>query len=59
MTFALITALQHSDHYTAPWYIAVPVIVVALGFTIWRRQRAGRGGAGRGPYAGSGGSGGQ
>ena len=55
MTFALITALQHSDHYTAPWYIAVPIIVVALGFTIWHRQRWGRGSAGRGPFGGSGG----
>jgi hypothetical protein len=34
MTFALITALQQGDHDTAPWDIAVPVIVVALGFTI-------------------------
>ena len=56
MTFALITALQQSDHYADPWYIAVPVIVVALGFTIWRRRR---GGAGGGPFGGSGSSGGQ
>jgi len=57
MTFALITALQQSDHYTAPWYIAVPIIAVALGFTIWRRRRGGA--AGRGPFGGSGRSGGQ
>ena len=55
MTFALITALQQSDHYTAPWYIAAPIIAVALGFTIWRRQRGGRGSAGRGLFGGSGG----
>ncbi len=43
MTFALITTLQQGDHYTAPWYIAVPIIVVALGLTIWRRRRGGQG----------------
>jgi hypothetical protein len=41
MTFALITALQQSDHYTAPWYIAVPIIAVALGFTIWAQAARG------------------
>jgi hypothetical protein len=52
MTFAFITTLQQGDHYTAPWYIAVPIIVVALGLTIWRRRR---GGGGRGSFGGSGG----
>jgi hypothetical protein len=39
-------------HYTAPWYIAVPVLVVVIGLGIWRRRR---GGGGRGPFGGSGG----
>jgi hypothetical protein len=37
-------------HYTTPWYIAVPVLVVALGLSFWRRRR---GGGGRGPFGGS------
>jgi hypothetical protein len=43
-------------HSTAPWYVAVPVLVVALALTIWRRRRGGgRGGgpSGRGPFGGS------
>ncbi len=43
-------------HSTAPWYIAVPVLAVALALTIWRRRRGGgRGGGppGRGPFGGS------
>jgi hypothetical protein len=53
MTFALITALQQADppHSTAPWYIAIPVIAIVLGLSIWRRRR---GGGGRGPFGGSG-----
>ena len=53
MTFALITAIQHAGppHSTAPWYIAIPVVAVALGLTIWRWRR---GGGGRGPFGGSG-----
>lgn len=41
MTLALITALQHAHppHSTAPWYIAIPVVAVALGLTIWRWRR--------------------
>ncbi|MGD0557971.1 MAG: hypothetical protein ABSA93_23690 [Streptosporangiaceae bacterium] len=38
-------------HYTTPWYIAVPVLVVALGLSFWRRRRGG--GGGRGPFGGS------
>jgi hypothetical protein len=30
-----------ATHYTAPWYVAVPVLVVALGLAIWRRRRGG------------------
>ena len=30
-------------HSTAPWYIAVPVLAVALALTIWRRRRGGGG----------------
>jgi hypothetical protein len=40
-------------HSTAPWYVAVPVLVVALGLTIWRRRRGGGGRSGRGPFGGS------
>jgi hypothetical protein len=40
-------------HSTAPWYVAVPVLVVALGLTIWRRRRGGGGPSGRGPFGGS------
>jgi hypothetical protein len=35
-------------HSTAPWYIAVPVVVAALGLAIWRRRRGGGGPSGRG-----------
>jgi hypothetical protein len=51
-------------HSTAPWYIAIPIVVVALGarFLLYRRRggRGGRGGpfgrgqSGRGQYDGSG-----
>ena len=40
-------------HYTTPWYFAVPVLVVALGLTIWRRRRGGGGPSGPGPSGGS------
>jgi hypothetical protein len=40
-------------HSTAPWYVAVPVVVAALGLTIWRRRRGGGGPPGRGPAGGS------
>jgi hypothetical protein len=40
-------------HSTAPLYIAVPVVVAALGLTIWRRRRGGGG-----PQSGRGSSGG-
>jgi hypothetical protein len=40
-------------HYTAPWYVAVPVVLVALGATILRRRRGGGGPSGRGPSGGS------
>jgi hypothetical protein len=51
MTFALIMAVQQADppHSTAPWYIAIPAIVIVLGLAMWRR----RGGGGRGPFGGS------
>ena len=38
-------------HYTAPWYIAVPILVVVLGLKIWQRWRAR--GRGRSPFGGS------
>jgi hypothetical protein len=42
-------------HSTAPWYIAVPLVVLGLGLSIWRRRRRGGGGgpSGRGPFGGS------
>jgi hypothetical protein len=40
-------------HSTTPWYIAVPVLVVVLGLSIWRRRRGGGGSSGRGPFGGS------
>ena len=40
-------------HSTAPWYVAVPVLVVALALTIWRRRRGGGRPPGRGPFGGS------
>ncbi len=53
MPAALIIALQQASppHYTAPWYIAVPVLVIVGGLGIWRRRR---GGGGRGPSGGAG-----
>jgi hypothetical protein len=45
-------------HSTAPWYIAIPIVVVVIGARIWMfRRRGGRGGGGpfrRGPFGGSG-----
>jgi hypothetical protein len=46
---ALAQASPH--HYTAPWYIAIPIVVVVLGLSIWRRRR---GGGGRGGPSGGG-----
>jgi membrane protein implicated in regulation of membrane protease activity len=42
-------------HYTAPWYLAVLVVGMAVGVTIWRwrRRRTGGGPSGRGPSGGS------
>jgi hypothetical protein len=40
-------------HSTAPWYIAVPLVVVGLGLAIWHRRRGGGGPSGRGPFGGS------
>jgi hypothetical protein len=52
MSLALVTALHHTNSFHhGPWYIAVPILVVALGVAIWRRWR---GGGGRGPFGGSG-----
>jgi hypothetical protein len=45
-------------HSTAPWYIAIPIVVLALGARLWmmwsRRGRGGRGPFRRGPFGGSG-----
>ena len=46
MSLALIMAHHHSgnsSHFTGPWYIAVLVIVVGIGTTIWRSRRGGGG----------------
>jgi hypothetical protein len=53
MSFALITALHHtnSSHHTGPWYIALPLLAVVIGVTIWRWRRGGGGG---GLFGGSG-----
>ncbi len=42
-------------HYTTPWFIAVPILVVAFGLRAWqwRRRRRGGGPSGRGPFGGS------
>jgi hypothetical protein len=40
-------------HSTAPWYIAVPLVIVGLGLAYWRRRRGGGGSSGRGPFGGS------
>jgi hypothetical protein len=50
---ALITAHHHSSslHHTGPWYIALPVLAVVIGLTIWRWHRWGGGG---GLFGGSG-----
>ena len=53
MSFALITAHQASSfHHGGQWYIALPVLAVVIGVTIWRRRRQG---GGRGLFGGSGG----
>jgi hypothetical protein len=39
-------------HSTAPWYFAIPPILLAIGAMIWRRRRGG-GPPGRGPFGGS------
>jgi hypothetical protein len=53
MSFALITAHHHTGplHHTGPWYIAIPVLAVVIGLTIWRWRRWGGGG---GLFGGSG-----
>jgi hypothetical protein len=38
-----VIALTHS---TAPWYLAIPIVVVALGARFWWSRRGG----GRGPF---------
>jgi hypothetical protein len=56
----LLSLLFTGTHSTAPWYIAIPIVVVALGARIWlmrsRRGGGGRGpfGRGRGPFGGNG-----
>ena len=40
---SVVVALTHS---TAPWYLAIPIVVVALGARFWRSRRGG----GRGPF---------
>jgi hypothetical protein len=50
----VLSALLAGTHSTAQWYIAIPVVVVALGARFWLRARRGGGGRGRGPFGGSG-----
>jgi hypothetical protein len=52
----VLSALFAANHSTDPWYIAVPILALALGLRFWRSRR-GRGGGGpfrRGPFGGSG-----
>jgi hypothetical protein len=52
MSFALTTALNHTNSFhNSPWYIAVPLLVVVTGVAIWRWRRGGGGG---GFFGGSG-----
>jgi hypothetical protein len=52
VSFALITAHHASSlHHTGPWYILLPLVVLGIGVTIWRRRR---GGPGSGLFGGSG-----
>jgi hypothetical protein len=39
-------------HSTAPWYFAIPAVVLVVAVAIWRR-RGGGGPPGRGPFGGS------
>jgi hypothetical protein len=47
-----------ATHYTTPWYIAIPILLVAFGarFVLYRRRRS-SGGSGRGGWGGRGGRG--
>jgi hypothetical protein len=45
-----------ATHYTSPWYIAVPIVAIALGARFWQSRRGGGGGPfRRGPFGGRGG----
>jgi len=48
-----------ATHSTTPWYIAIPILVVALGarFLLYRRRRGSGGSGGRGGWGGRGGRG--
>jgi hypothetical protein len=52
----VLTAVFGATHSTEPWYIAVPILALALGARFWRSRRGGGGGgrSGRGPFGGSG-----
>lgn len=41
-------AVLIATHSTSPWYIAVPIVVLALGARLWQSRRGG----GRGPFGG-------
>jgi hypothetical protein len=42
-----------ATHYTDPWYVAVPILVVAIGAKVWQSRRGGgRGPDGGGPFDG-------
>jgi hypothetical protein len=43
----VLSALISTTHSTDPWYVAVPILALALGARIWRSRR---GGGGRGPF---------
>lgn len=52
----VLSAVFTATHSTAPWYVAIPIVVVAVGLRFWRSRRGGRGGGPfrRGPFGGSG-----
>jgi hypothetical protein len=49
----VLSAVLGATHSTAPWYFAVPVVVLLIAARLWRARRRG-GPFRRGPFGGSG-----